>query len=247
MKITCWQAVQRGLCLAFTLFLLHTHIHAQGGGKFYLQPELAAGITAGSNHGIDFGNLNRHVRIELRGGYWLNEHASLFTGFAYASYHYRIVGRALSNGPDTIRTQSQEYWEIPLGIRLSTFYGDRSVRTRYYAAAGLRACFLNDARHDYKTSDGSAAESNIVRPEDLNSFWLRGFVEGGLDIPMDYGSAILIGINASTGLSRNANMNGALQKDNYGVLVIGGSIGLRIGLTPERPKPHRRPQHGRYK
>lgn len=246
MKLPTRQSLQRGIWIALTLSTLNTAAHAQGGGKLYLNPELSLGITSGYNKGLDFGNLNRHVGLELRGGYWLSEHASLFTGFGYGSYHYRLVAQPVYNGSDTIRSQSQEFWEVPLGVRFSTFYGNRSIHTRYYASVGLRACFLNDARHDFKTSDGAAA-ANVVRPEDFNKFWMRVFVEGGIDIPMDYGSGILISLNASNGLSRNANTEGALQKSNYGVLVIGGSIGLRIGLTPERPKPHHHPQRGRYK
>jgi hypothetical protein len=187
------------------------------------------------------------VGLEVRGGYWVSNNMSLFTGFGYSSYHYRLVGRAADFGPDTIRTQSQEYWEVPLGVRWSTYYGARSVHTRFYAAIGIKACFLNDARYDYKTSDAMASDVNVVRLQDFNHFWVRGFIEGGLDIPMDYGSAILIGLNASSGISRNTNLDGALSKDNPGVFAVGGSIGLRIGLTPYKTVEHRRQQHDQYR
>jgi hypothetical protein len=251
MKFLCLQSVQRGLLLLYTLLFVNAATNAQGGGKFYLNPEVALGITAGYDHAksprLDLSNPDRAVRLELRGGYWLSQTASLFTGFGYSSYHYQMVAEPIFSGPDTIRSQRQEYWEIPLGIRFSTFYGDHSVRTRYYAAAGLRACFLNDARHDFKATEGGSANTNVVRPEDFNKFWMRFFLEGGLDIPMDYGSAIIIGLNVSHGLTRNANTDGALSKDNYGVLVLGGNIGVRIGLTPEKPVRHRHPQRAPYR
>jgi hypothetical protein len=249
MKSLTRYALQRGLYLTLTLLLLSTAANAQGGGRFYINPDLFLGITSGYDHskGLDFSNMNRAVRLEARGGYWVNPNISLFTGIGYSSYRYRQVAEAVISGPDTIRSQNQEYWEVPLGVRFSTYYGDRSVRTRYYGSAGIRACFLNDARHDYRTPTGSAADANVVRPEDFNKFWLRFFVEGGIDIPMDYGSGILIGLSVSNGLTRNANTEGALMKDNYGVLAIGGNIGVRIGLTPEKPAKRRRPQHVPYR
>lgn len=223
---------------------------AQAGGKFYLSPSLRLGITSSYDFNkalhVDLGHPNRNVGLELRGGYWLNENLSAFAGFGYASYHYRMAARPTPEGSDTIYTQSQEYWEVPIGLRVSTYYG-RSVRTRYYAAAGLRACFLSDARHNYTTADRKASGENVVRDGDFNKFWVRLFAEAGLDIPMDYGSAILIGINISSGVSRNTSLDGTLGKDSFGVPVLGGSIGLRIGLTPEKPAPRRRPLHGRYR
>lgn len=244
-----WRTALFGLCLAFSFSLSHTAALAQAGGKTYLSPELFLGITSGQdyNKGLDFSNLNRSVRLELRGGYWLSKQVSLFTGFGYASYRYRMVAQPIVTGPDTIRSQKQECWEVPLGVRFSTYYGDKSVRTRYYAALGIRGCFLSDARHDARTPNGEYADVNIVRPQDFNHFWVRMFAEGGLDIPMDYGSAILIGVSVSNGLSRNANTEGALSKNNYGVLVVGGSIGLRIGLTAEKPVRRRLQSGALYK
>ncbi len=204
--------------------------HAQLLDKIYLNPEIALGVASGYDNGLDFGNANRALRIELRGGYKLDERLSLFTGFGFCAYRYRIVGRAAVSGPDTIRNEFQDCLEVPLGVRFSTYHGYRSFRTRFYGAAGLRLCFLNDVRHDYHTTDGADAGQNVVRPEDFNPFWVRLFAEGGLDIPMDYGSAILIGLNISDGLSRNMSSEGALSRDNYGVLVIGGSVGLRFSL-----------------
>lgn len=229
--------------------LLPQTVRGQEGGKLYLSPQIGMGITASYDYAkathLDLGNANRNVRLELRGGYWINENLSAFAGFGYASYRYRIAARPQADGSDTAFAQSQEYWEVPLGIRISTYHG-RSVKTRYYAAAGIRACFLSDARHDYKTTDGYSGE-NVVRRGDINPFWVRLFAEAGLDIPMDYGSAILVGVNLSSGLSRNTSLDGALGKDNFGVPVLGGSIGLRIGLTPEKPAPRRRPLRGRYR
>lgn len=212
-----------------TCLLLPRFADAQG-SKIYLNPDFTLGLTSGYNNGLDPGSPNTAVRLELRGGYKLNAGLSLFTGFGYSSYHYRLVAAAMVSGPDTIRDEQQIYYEVPMGVRVATFYGRRSFRTRYYAAAGLRACFLTDSRHDYKTVDGVAAESNVVRPEDFNKFWIRMFAEGGLDIPMDYDSAILIGLSVSNGLTRNMNTDGALSRENYGVLVVGASIGLRFGL-----------------
>jgi len=223
---------------------------AQAGGKFYLSPQLGLGITSGYDYSkalhMDLSHPNRNLRLELRGGYWLNENLSAFAGFGYSSYHYRMLAMPVADGADTIYSQSQEYWEVPLGLRFSTYHG-RSVRTRYYAAAGLRVCLLSDARHDYRTADRSASGENVVHGGDFNKVWVRAFVEGGLDIPMDYGSAILIGINFSNGLSRNTNLDGALRKDSFGLPTLGGSIGLRIGLTPEKPAPRHRPLRGRYR
>lgn len=236
---------QLALLIAFTVYLFQPAAWAQeAGGHFFLSPMFSAGITAGHDYAkgmtIDFGNINRTVGLELRGGYWLSNNLSLFTGFGYSSYHYRLVGRSAISGPDTIRTQSQEYWEVPFGVRVSTYRGARSVHTRFYAAAGVKACFLDDARHDYQTANAEASEANVVRPQDFNKLWLRWILEGGIDIPMDYGSAIIIGLNMSSGLSRNTNTDGALSKDNPGVFAFGGSLGLRIGLTPYRPVQHHR-------
>jgi hypothetical protein len=223
------------LCL-FTLLVAGISIHAAQaqGTKIYLNPELFLGITAGHNYSnglkLDFGNLNRSVGIGLKGGYKINQKLAVFTGFEYQSYKYRMVGRAAVSGPDTIRQQSQEFWQIPIGVRMATFYGYRSFKTRYYAAAGLKACIQSDARHDYVTSDHVASDINIVRPEDYNKLWFRWFLEGGLDIPMDFDSAILLGISVSSGLSRNMNTEGALTKDNYGVLVVGATAGVRFGF-----------------
>jgi hypothetical protein len=207
--------------------------YAQG-TKLYLNPQLNLGIISGYDHtkggGLDFGNLNRAIGIELRAGYKINPKVSVFTGFGYASYHYRMVVKPVVEGPDTIRQQRQEFYEVPLGLRYATFHGYRSFKTRFYGTVGVKACFQADARHDYRTIDGKSADGNIVRPEDFNKLWVRMFLEGGLDIPMDYDSAILIGLSVSHGLSRNANTDGALTKDNYGVLVIGGNIGVKFGF-----------------
>ena len=243
-------AVLLRVAFAGSFLLSSQTMLAQAGGKFFLNPSLRLGIASGYDYAkafrMDLGHPNRNVGLELRGGYWLNENLSAFTGFGYSSYHYRMAGAPVADGVDTIYTQSQEYWEVPVGLRISTYYG-RSVRTRYYAAAGLRACFLSDARHNYTTSDRSASGENVVRTRDFNKFWVRLFAEAGLDIPMDYGSAILIGVNLSSGVSRNTNLDGALGKDSFGVPVLGGCIGLRIGLTAEKPAPRRRLPHGRYR
>jgi hypothetical protein len=238
--------------LSCTLLSFHfTSLAQEAGGKLYVSPMISAGITAGHDArkglGVDFSNPNRMVGLEVRGGCWLSNNLSIFTGFGYGSYHIRMVERASEAGPDTIRTQSQEYWEVPIALRWSSYYGVRSVRTRFYAAAGFKACFLNDARYDYTTTDKTASGVNIVRQKDFNPFWLRGFIEGGLDIPMDYGSAILVGLNVSSGLSRDASIDGALSKDNPSIVTIGGSIGLRIGLTPYKIVQPRRQQRGQYK
>ncbi len=238
MNLICPQAdtgntALRGLALSIILVFSMGIAKAQL-SRIYLNPEIALGITSGYDHnkglGLDAGNPNRALRLELRGGYKIDERLSVFTGFGFCAYRYRMVASAIVSGPDTIRTVYQDCFEIPIGVRLASYYGKRSFRTRYYGAAGLRLCLLNDARHDYRTYDYAATGENVVRPGEYNSFWVRIFAEGGLDIPMDYGSAILVGLNVSSGLTRNMSTDGALTKDNFGVPVIGGSIGLRFSL-----------------
>ncbi len=216
--------------LLLTIVVFRPAARAQLLDKIYLNPEIGLGIVPGYDNGLDFGNTGRALHLELRGGYKLDERISLFTGFGFWAYRYQLTGRAALSGPDTIRSEFQDCFEVPLGVRFCTYHGHRSFRTRFYGAAGLRLCFQDDIRHDYRTTDGSGAGQNVVRPEDFNPLWVRLFAEGGLDIPMDYGSAILIGLNISDGLSRNMNSEGALARDNYGVLLIGGSIGIRFSL-----------------
>jgi hypothetical protein len=223
------------LCLSTILLACICGSAAKAQGtKLYLNPELFLGITVGHDYDkglkLDFGNLNRSIGLALKGGYKINQRLSVFTGVGYQSYKYRMIGRAAVTGPDTVRQQSQEFWEIPLGVRVATFYGYRSFKTRFYGAAGLKGCLQSDARHDYVTSDKAHGDINIVRPEDYNKFWVRWFLEGGLDIPMDFDSAILLGLSVSSGLTRNMNTDGALTKDNYGVLVIGATAGVRFGF-----------------
>ncbi len=252
MKILSRPLLFRILLIAtMVAFVPLTSMHAQpqAGGRFYLSPELGLGITSSYDPSpflhLDLSHPDRNVRLELRAGYWLNNNVSLLTGLGYASYHYRLAALPADEGGDTSYRMSQEYWEVPLLLRLSTYHG-RSVKTRYYAAAGIRACFQSDARHDFKTNDGNTGE-NVVRSGDVNPFWLRAVVEAGLDIPMDYGSAVLIGVNFSQGLSRNTCQDGPLGAYRFGLPVVGASIGLRIGLTQDKPAPHRRPQRGRYR
>jgi hypothetical protein len=204
--------------------------------KYYLMPELALGLTSGykytSGIGLDFGTPGYSVRGELKAGKFLNNNVSVFTGIGFSSYHYTmLIGNTSENTlHDTVRDQqSQHLIEIPIGIRYATFNGRKQFKTRYYIGGGLRACILNDGRFDYHTVD-KAGKGYDLREEDFNRFTVRLFVEGGLDIPMDYNSAIIIGLFINDGLTRNMSKEGTLANNNYGVFTYGGSFGLRIGL-----------------
>lgn len=205
--------------------------------KIYVQPDLSVGLTSGYHYAnglnLDPGEKNGFFRLECRGGYYLNNNVSVFTGIGFSTYRYRMLidGQRIESGhPDMIREQEQALLEIPLGIRYTTYHGGRQIcKTRYYGGGGFRLAFLNDARYDYRTVGGGPSGFR-TEPSDFNSFHLRAFLEAGIDVPLDYNAAFLIGLNISHGISRNMSGIGGLTGSNYGVLAYGLNLGFRFGI-----------------
>lgn len=202
--------------------------------KVYLQPALSIGLISGYDKSnalkLDMGHPGYYAKLELRGGYYLNSQLSIFTGLGFGIYNYRMkFGNGSDKTMDTVRQQDQDILEIPLGIRYTTFNGRSKFKTRYYFGGGVMTSLLNDARSSYHRAPNTGAGS-AVRNEDFNNVYLRLFAEGGLDIPMDYSSAILVGLSVSNGITRNMSRSGDLADSNYGALVGALSVGLRLGL-----------------
>jgi hypothetical protein len=223
------------------LFLILCLIAAYSSGaqsrRFYVQPDLAVGLTSGYNYAnglnLEPGNAGSFARLECRAGYYLDNSWSLFTGLGFATYRYNMTidGTSIEAGhPDMTREQTQSTLEVPIGLRFTTFReGRREFRTRFYGGGGMRLAFINDGRYDYKTVGGGPSGFE-VRPDDFNEVHARVFLEGGIDLPIDYNSAFLFGLNLSQGFTRNMSGNGDLLASNYGILAYGLNLGFRFGL-----------------
>jgi hypothetical protein len=205
--------------------------------KFYLQPDMALGLTSGYNYGnalkLEPGKMNGFFRLECRVGYYFNNNLSMVTGLGFATYRYHMVidGSRIETGhPDMTRDQEQSLLEIPLGLRFTTYNaGLKQFKTRYYYGGGLRLGLLNDGRFDYKTVGGGPSGYE-VQPDDFNTVHARLYLEGGIDVPIDYNSAFVCGLNISQGITRNMRLEGEVGKANYGLLAYGINFGFRFGL-----------------
>jgi len=223
--------------LLATALILNAGPAAAQSKKFYLQPDLALGLTSGYNYGnalkLEPGKPNGFFRLECRAGYYFNNNLSVVTGLGFSTYRYHMVidGSRIETGhPDMTRDQEQSMLEVLLGLRFTTYNGGlKQFRTRYYYGGGLRLGFLNDGRYDYKTVGGGPSGYE-VRPGDFNTVQARLYLEGGIDVPIDYNSAFLFGLNLSQGVTRNMRMEGEVGKANYGIFAYGINIGFRFGL-----------------
>lgn len=229
--------LKSALCLLVASFALGSNESLAQSRRIYLQPDLAFGLTGGYDYGnslkIDNGEKNGWLRLECRAGYYLNNHWSAFTGAAFATYRYhmRIEGETIETGhPDVTRDQEQALVEIPLGVRYTTYNdGKKFCKTRFYGGGGFRIGLLNDGRYDYRTVGGGPSGYQ-TEAGDFNNMHVRAFLEGGIDVPLDWNSAFLIGLNVSHGVTRNMSSSGDIEKSNYGVLAYGLNLGFRFGL-----------------
>ncbi len=224
-------------CLLFALCFLSVSRTAAQSRKVYIQPDLALGLTSGYNYKnglrLEPGNAGSFFHLECRGGYWLDNSWSLFTGLGFSTYRYNMLidGTTIEAGhPDVTRAQTQSTVDVPLGLRFTTYRdGLQMFRTRFYGAGGMRLSFINDGRYDYSTVGGGPSGFE-VRESDFNELHARVFLEAGIDLPIDYNSAFLFGINVSQGFTRNMSGSGDLLASNYGIFAYGLNLGFRFGL-----------------
>ncbi|MEO8787083.1 MAG: outer membrane beta-barrel protein [Chitinophagaceae bacterium] len=215
------------------MFLLGSVFANAQSRKFYFSPNLDLGIASGYSQKnalkLDLGNSGEAINLGFRLGYYLNNNVSVFTGLEFGMYDYDMrFGSNPIAGLDTVRIQSQNNLEIPLGVRYTTF-PKKQFKARHYLGAGLKVDLLNDARSSYHTVDGSYYFSE-TKTSDFNFVYLRLFVEAGLDIPLDYNSAFLVGVSLSDGITRNMSKTGLVSNANYGMLVGNLTVGFRFGL-----------------
>jgi len=201
--------------------------------KYFLSPDLSLGLNSGYDHSkslkLDLGNPGAAVKMELLAGRYINEHWCIYTGVGYCLYDYRMrygSGPSLIN--DTVRNQSEDIIEIPLGVRY-TSTSKKLFKTKHYFGAGLRFCLLDDARSDYHSVD-LLYSNKETRQADFNAIYVRLFVEAGIDVPLDYYSSFLLGVNVSDGITRNMSKTGIVANANYGMLSASLTLGFRFSL-----------------
>lgn len=224
---------QAKLSLIISILVFCTGLANAQSRKLYFSPNLDLGIASGYNQKkalkLDLGNSGAATDLGFRLGYYLNNNVSVFTGLAFGMYDYDMrFGSNANESLDTVRVQSQNNLEIPLGLRF-TSYPAKQFTARHYVGAGFKVALLNDARSSYHTVDGSYYNSE-TKASDFNAVYLRFFVEAGIDIPLDYNSAFLVGVSLSDGITRNMSKTGLVSNENYGVLVGNLTVGFRFGI-----------------
>lgn len=223
----------RYVALIFALLIVQAIPSTAQSRKVIFAPHLDLGFASGYNAKnspkLDIGNSGGATLLGFNLGYYLNNNISVYTGLGFGMYDYDLrYGTNANPNLDTVRKQSENLLEVPLGIRYTSF-PKKQFKTRHYVGAGFRFAFLNDARAKTFTKDGSYYIEG-TKASDFNPMYLRFFVEAGLDIPLDYNSAFLVGVSLSNGITRNMSKTGALANANYGMFVANLSVGFRFGM-----------------